>query len=169
MLLNKYISVPMRVLMFQHGETMADEQKQAMEKRLSLTGVLKSHKSITISIKQNLDLIFLSQEGDLYFDKFFGLELWNHNFESKKLKHDEKKQIENEIIRVIDCYEYRLKKGCHRVTVSFDEETKLIDGKKAELHILTIRIDSVLNEDLKSKENTFFHLFKVPVKIYYKT
>jgi predicted component of type VI protein secretion system len=114
-------------------------------------------------------MIFLSQEGDLYFDKFFGLELWNHNFESKKLRHDEKKQIEDEIVRVIDRYEDRLKKGSHQVQVSFDDETKLISGKKAELHILTIHINSVLNEDLKSKENSFFHIFKVPVKIYYKT
>jgi hypothetical protein len=105
MMLKKYISIPVQVSIFQRGVTMADEKKHAMEKRLSLHEVLESHSSVSRSIKQNLDMIFLSQEGDLYFDKFFGLELWNHNFESKKLRHDEKKQIEYENYSLIDRYE----------------------------------------------------------------
>ena len=168
-MLSKYIKIPVQVSIFDQEESLTGITKHKIEKRLTQTSVIETHKLIVRSIKQNLDLLFLSQQGELFFDRLFGLEIWNHNFESKKLKHNEKKRIEEEIIRVIDDYEYRLKKGSHQVEVNFDDETKLIDGKKAELHILTIRINSVLNDDLKSKENTFHHTFKVPVKIYFKT
>ena len=168
-MIHKYIRIPIQVFLFEQGDSITGVAKQKMEKRLTLTSVLKSHHSIVKSIKQNLDFLLLSQKGELFFDQFFGLEIWNHNFESKKLKYNEKKRIEEDIIRVIDEYEYRLKKGNHSVEVFFDDEIKLIDGKKAELHILTIRINSILNDDLKSKENTFQHIFKIPVKIYFKT
>ena len=103
------------------------------------------------------------------FDKLFGLEVWNHNFESKILKHDERKMIEEEIIRDLNEFEHRLKKNSHKVEIQFKDEIKLIDYKKAKLHILEINIQSVLNEELKSKEHSFNHKLKIPVKVYYIT
>jgi len=168
-MLNRYVKIPVEVTFFEEEEMPTDNYKTVVPKKLTQSSVLETHRSLAASIRQNLDLIFMTQEGELYFDKFFGLELWNHNFESKKLKHDEKKKIEQEIVRVIDSYEDRLKKGNHRVEVYFSDETKLIDGQKADIHVLTIDINSVLNEEFKSKENYFQHIFRVPVKIYYKT
>lgn len=167
-MLNSYIQIPLHVDLFDQEESLTGEKIHRMQKRLKFENVLKNEKSLIRSIQKNLDMLFLSQEGELFFDQKFGLELWNHNFESKKLKHDERKEIEKDFINIVNKYEPRLKTDSHQIQVQFDDQVKLIDGKKANLHVITIEMSSILNEDLKSKETNFSHIFKVPIKVYYK-
>lgn len=164
-MLTNYIKIPLETFLF-------DTDSFTQNKKLPLIGpdhIFENHKDLIKAIKQNLDLLLLSQEGELSFDKLFGLEVWNHNFESKKLKHDERKQIEQEIVADINEYEHRLKKNCHKVEIQFKDEVKFIDGKKAKIHVLEIRINSILNEEFKSKETDFSHKLSIPVRVYYKT
>ncbi|NQU86529.1 MAG: GPW/gp25 family protein [Mariniphaga sp.] len=165
-MLNNYIKVPLKTSLFD-TDTFTSKKNVSGQKHNDF--LFENQKVLIDAIKENLDLLLLSQEGELSFDKFFGLEIWNHNFESKKLKHDEKKLIEQEIIMDMNEYENRLKKNSHKVEILFKDEIKLIDGKKAKIHILEIKINSVLNEDFKSKETDFAHKLSVPVKVYYKT
>lgn len=158
-MLSKYIKIPLK-------PTATDSDTYKRKKQLD---ILESHNSPIEAIKQYLNMLLLCQEGDLSFDKPFGLEVWNHNFESKILKHDERKSIEEEIIRDLNEYENRLKKDSHKVQIQFKDEVKLIDHKKAKIRILEIKINSVLNEDLKSKEHSFSYIIQVPVKVFYKT
>lgn len=154
-----YINIPLHPKLF-------DTDTMTGSKQLE---IIESHASPIEAIKQHVNMLLLSQEGELLFDKLFGLEVWNHNFESKILKHDEKKVIEEEIIRDLNEFEHRLKKNNHKVEIQFKDEVKLIDNKTARMRVLEIKIQSVLNEDLKSKENHFNHKLMIPVKVYYKT
>lgn len=164
-MLSTYIKIPVKTLLFEE-ETFSENSIKPVRNQSNIS-VFEKHKSLTDAIKQNIDLLLTSQEGELHFDKLFGLEVWNHNFESKKLKHDERKWIEEEIIRDLNVYEKRLKKNSHIVEVQFKNEIKLLDGRKAKLHILEIKIKSVLNEEFKSRDTAFFHTLAIPVKIYY--
>lgn len=162
-MLTKYYKIPLKSNFFEEDNfSKKQDLKFEIEK-----GLFESNSSLIESIRQNLNLLFLSYEGELQFEKKFGLEIWNHNFETKKLKHDERRLIEEEIFNDINSYEKRLKKDSHTIDVVFVDERKLIDGIKADLHILEINIESVLNENFKSKETRFIHKFRVPVKIYF--
>jgi len=158
-MLSRYIQIPLQPQLFNADTLSGKDQAEVFE----------SHTSHIEAIKQYVNILLLSQEGELLFDKLFGLEVWNHNFESKILKHDERKMIEEEIIRDLNEFEHRLKENSHKVEIQFKDEIKLIDNKKAKMHILEIRIQSVLNEELKSKEHSFSHTLKIPVKVYYIT
>ena len=159
----KYYNIPIKSNLFEEDTLSEKEEiRYGIKERF-----LESNTSLINAIRQNLNLLFLSHEGELQFEKKYGLEVWNHNFETKKLKHDDRKVIEEEIFDDINSYEKRLKKDSHKIEVLFVDEKKLIDGKKADLHILEITIESVLNENFKSKETRFTHRFRVPVKVYY--
>ena len=162
-MLSKYYKIPIKTNFFEE-DTFSKKEKKVVgfEEK-----VLESTSSIIHAIRQNLNCLLLSHEGELQFEKKYGLEVWNHNFETKKLKHDDRKLIEEEIFNDIDNYEERLKKGSHKIEVLFVDEKKIIDGKKADLHILEINIESILNESFKSKETHFNHKFRVPVKVYF--
>lgn len=162
-MLSKYYKIPITSNFF-HEDTLSEKKEIKAELKEQ---ILESNTSIVKSIRENLNLILISYEGELQFEKKFGLEIWNHNFETKKLKHDDRKFIEEEIFYDINNYEKRLKRDSHKIEVIFKDETKLVDGKKAEMHILEINIESILNEEFKSKETAFFHTFRVPVKVYF--
>lgn len=162
-MLSKYYKIPIKSNFFEE-DTFSKKEKinKGTEDKF-----LVRIPSLIQAIRQNLNLLFLTHEGELQFEKSYGLEIWNHNFETKKLKHDDRKLIEEEIYNDINSFEKRLKKDSHKIEVIFVDEKKLIDGKKADLHILEIYIESILNENFKSKETRFTHKFRVPVKVYY--
>ena len=159
----KYYKIPIKSNFF--DEDTLSVKKETISK--AKEGFLESNSLLIQAIRQNLNLLFLSHEGELQFERKYGLEVWNHNFETKKLKHDDRKVIEEEIFDDINSYEKRLKIDSHKIEVLFVDENKFIDGKKADLHILDIFIESVLNENFKSKETHFTHRVRVPVKVYY--
>lgn len=161
-MLDNYINIPLKINAFK------TESKPIGTVKLNYHHhVLACRDSLTASIKQYLDLLFLSQEGEAMFDKDFGLEVWDHNFESKKLNHEERKEIEREIYNDLNKYEPRLIKDSHNVEVTFKNESKLLNGERVRMHILEVQIRSVLNEKFKSKVSQFEHIFSVPVKVYF--
>lgn len=164
-MLNHYLKIPLETHFFDE-DTLSQQQDRKI-KNLVLT--FETHRELVHAIRQNIELLLLSQEGELAFDNVFGLEIWNHNYESKILRHEERKNIEQEVINDLNKYEPRLKKNSHKVEIQFKDEVKLINGKNARVNVFEIRINSVLDDEFKSKQNEFSHVLKVPVKIYYKT
>jgi hypothetical protein len=166
-MIKNYIKIPIDTQLFEDKNYNQKKTKNADSCKIE--SIFEKEEKLRSAISQNLNLLFLSQEGELFFDKKFGLEVWNHNYESKKLKHDERKCIEEEIVRDLNIYEKRLKYNSHEVDVQFRNETKLLDGKKVMLHIIEIKIASLLNEKNKFRSSIFNYNFSLPVKVYYIT
>lgn len=164
-MINNYLKIPLETHFFD-TDTLSQKQDRKIK---NLVMTFETHKELIHAIRQNLELLLLSQEGELAFDNVFGLEIWNHNYESKILRHEERKNIEQEVINDLNEYEPRLKRNSHKVEIHFKDEVKGMNGKTGRINVFEIKINSVLNDDFKSKQNEFSHVLKVPVKIYYKT
>jgi len=123
--------------------------------------------SIKRAISEHIDVLLLTRFGEYRPDFYYGLELWNHEFESKDLDMSSKEKLIKSVISTLEQYEPRI------VNINIDEfyfshkELK-IKEKILLLYVLNIAISAQVKQESLTQINRFNHRMEIPVKVYYR-
>ncbi len=163
-MLNSYYKIPVNLrsyLSIGSGELAGNIRKIAANKYIHPSKRLKK------SICDHINVLLLSRYGENRADHFYGLELWNHEFELKELDSIGKEKIMQSIVNTIEAYEKRVKDvsvdefNFHLEEVRYKEDTLL-------LYLFKIEVSGYIKDDSLLRVNSFHHKIEIPVKVYYR-
>jgi predicted component of type VI protein secretion system len=156
------IPVPLKKFFTTGNKTLLEE------KEVSISGKMLQHsKNIKESISKHLDVLLLSRYGENRADHFYGLELWNHEFESKDLDSGTKERLIGSVIKTIATHEKRIDKIRVDEFYFTHKEIK-IQEKILLLYVLNIEINAQIREESLTRINKFRHKMEIPVKVFYR-
>ena len=156
------IPVPLKNFFITGNKTLMEEKK------VSISGKMLQHtKNIKESISKHLDVLILSRHGENRADYFYGLELWNHEFESRDLDSGTKEKIIKSVIKTIASHEKRID-NIRIDEFYFTHKEMKIQEKILLLYILNIEINARIREETLTRISKFRHKMEIPVKVFYR-
>ena len=119
------------------------------------------------SIKDHIDILLLSRFGENRANHYYGLELWDHEYESKELDTGSKEKIMQSIVKTLVEFETRIT----NIVINefyFNRKELRVQEKTLELHVLNLEIKANIKDDARSNVVEIRHKMEIPVRVYYR-